>query len=123
MACTSGISARLSWVLAAEVATANGRPVASVSTGSLAPGLPRSTSAGPLSAGGAGAALVYRWHSVGPAGRRQADRQVRDWARMQTAPVRRWHRTAPPGRWTRVGEEPEPQWWQQEAPWLASVLG
>ena len=49
MACTSGISARLSWVLAAEVATASGRPPASVSTCSLAPGLPRSTGFGPVS--------------------------------------------------------------------------
>src|SRR5438128_826503 len=49
MACTNGISARLSWVLAAEVATASGRPAASVSTCSLAPDLPRSTGFGPIS--------------------------------------------------------------------------
>src|SRR3954470_14708432 len=48
MACTSGISARLSWVLAALTATASGRPPASVSTCSLEPGLPRLTGFGPV---------------------------------------------------------------------------
>src|SRR4051812_39798800 len=48
MACTNGISTRLSWVLAALTATASGRPAASVSTCSLEPGLPRSTGSGPV---------------------------------------------------------------------------
>src|SRR4028118_292318 len=49
MACTSGISARLSWVLAALTATASGRPPASVSTCSVEPSLPRSTGFSPVS--------------------------------------------------------------------------
>lgn len=46
---TKGLSACWSLVLAAETATARGRPVASVSTWSLLPGLPRSTGLGPVS--------------------------------------------------------------------------
>src|SRR5688500_17645993 len=49
MACTSGMRARLSWVLAALTATASGSPLASVSTCSLEPDLPRSTGFGPVS--------------------------------------------------------------------------
>src|SRR3954452_6397180 len=49
MDCTNGMSTRLSWVLAAETATASGSPFRSVSTCSLEPGLPRSTGFGPVS--------------------------------------------------------------------------
>jgi hypothetical protein len=45
---TSGCRAWLSWVLAAETPTSSGSPVASESTCSFEPGLPRSTGFGPV---------------------------------------------------------------------------
>src|SRR5512135_364552 len=50
MACTSGLSARLSWVWAARTGTASGRPLRSVSRCRRAPGVPHSTGFGPVSA-------------------------------------------------------------------------
>src|SRR5512143_218487 len=70
MACTSGISARLSWVLAALTATASGRPVASVSTCSLEPGLPRSTGFGPVNGPLFRAHAGRIHHRTGPVDRR-----------------------------------------------------
>src|SRR3712207_448323 len=83
MACTRGISARLSWVLAAEVATASGRPAASVSTCSLAPGLPRSTGFGPVSG------PPYLWRDPRATGSVLRPR---------------------PSAWSRVGPEPRSRW-------------
>src|SRR5512138_2497260 len=49
MARTRGCRPWLSWVLAADIPTASGRPVWSDSTWILEPGLPRSTGLGPVS--------------------------------------------------------------------------
>jgi hypothetical protein len=124
MACPSGIRARLSWVLAAEVAIASGSPAASVSTCSLEPGLPRSTGFGPVSGPfslGHSPRRPPRGTSRSPPARR-ADRALPDAAAVTAPPRSRprtrgarspWTRRTPPAgaarrsRWSAVDDRGE----------------
>ncbi|CAM3202960.1 hypothetical protein SAXI111661_22075 [Saccharomonospora xinjiangensis] len=49
IALTSGLRAWLSWVFAAEIPTARGRPARSETTWIFEPGFPRSVGLGPVS--------------------------------------------------------------------------